>query len=89
MRRVRDTSAQAGLDARARARNVRACFVATLPLDAQRVLLIDDVRTTGATFAAAREALREAGALAVVALALAGADDDEELSASRARSAGS
>ena len=43
-----------------RAENVRGAFVAK-PIRG-RVLLIDDVRTTGATLAACSEALREAGA---------------------------
>ena len=40
----------------------------------RRVLVIDDVRTTGATFADAARALRDAGAHEVHVIALAGAD---------------
>ena len=74
LRRIRDTPAQAGLDAGARSRSIRGCFSASLRRPA-RVLLVDDVRTTGATFAEASLALRAGGALAVQARALAGADE--------------
>jgi predicted amidophosphoribosyltransferase len=42
---------------------------------AGRVLLVDDVHTTGATLSAAARVLRSAGADAVVAVTLARADD--------------
>lgn len=74
LRRVRDTPAQAGLGASDRASNVRGCFAARLRPGRTRVLVIDDVRTTGATFAEAARALREAGAIEVHVRALAGAD---------------
>ncbi|MCB9626378.1 MAG: ComF family protein [Sandaracinaceae bacterium] len=69
--RVRDTAPQAQLDAEGRERNVRGAFRAK-PLDGERVLLFDDVHTTGATLGAAREALFEAGASEVITLSLAG-----------------
>jgi len=67
--RVRDTATQAGLSLEARAANVRGAFRARAI--SGRALLLDDVRTTGATLAAAAEALRAAGAHEVVSLALA------------------
>lgn len=70
--RARDTRPQAGLDASDRALNVRACFRARRL--AGRVLLIDDVKTTGSTLAQASEALRSAGAQEVFVLTLAVAD---------------
>ena len=71
--RVRATPPQVGLDARARGRNLRGAF-AVAGWSPSRVLLVDDVTTTGATFETAAAALRRAGAEAVYALALARED---------------
>jgi len=73
LRRLRDTPPQAGLDAAGRLKNVRGAFVA-LRAPAARVLLVDDVRTTGATLAECAEALTIAGAERVLTLVLAGAE---------------
>lgn len=75
LRRVRCTADQAGLSRALRRQNVRAAFaVRTSSLPAARVLLIDDVRTTGATLGEAARALLEAGCAEVWTLALARAD---------------
>lgn len=73
--RLRDTQAQSSLPRHARLRNLQAAF-AVEPLRAaglagQRVVLIDDVLTTGATLDAAAQALRTAGAAHITALVLA------------------
>ncbi len=75
-RRRRATSAQAGLTNAARRANVQGAF-AVSKKDAvrdMRVLLIDDVMTTGATASACARALKRAGARQVVLLAVARVD---------------
>ncbi|MGD0680024.1 MAG: ComF family protein [Polyangiaceae bacterium] len=59
-----DTQPQTKLDREARARNVADAFVTDTPdrFRGRRVLLIDDVRTTGATLEACTRVLRYAGA---------------------------
>lgn len=63
--RVRETRPQVGLTAAARQRNIRAAFACTVPrsqLSGRRILLIDDVCTTGATLAAGVKIFRRKGA---------------------------
>jgi ComF family protein len=70
--RVKSTVPQVGLGARERRDNVRGAFhCADGRLKEQRVLLIDDVCTTGATLEACSLALRESGVSAVWGLVLA------------------
>jgi len=70
--RVRATPPQQG-NVEARRRNVRDAFRAheAAPIEGRRLLLVDDVFTTGATANACAHALIEAGALGVGVLTLA------------------
>jgi ComF family protein len=71
--RVRHTGAQADLPRRLRLTNpVGAFAVGAEPCSGKRVVLLDDVVTTGATMSAARRTLLDAGAREVVCLAIAG-----------------
>lgn len=74
--RRRNTPPQArSVDAEARKRNVADAFIADRRrVEGRRVLLIDDVMTTGATLDACARALREAGAASVWALTFARED---------------
>jgi len=71
LQRVRHTAPQVGLGPEERHDNVRGAFAATDAVHGRRVLLIDDVLTTGATMRAAAEALLAAGAASVSAYCLA------------------
>ncbi len=70
-RRVRDTPSQVGRDREARRLNVEGAFAVSAGVRGARVLLIDDVVTTGATLGALRAACLDAGAESVGAAALA------------------
>lgn len=73
VRRVRDTQTQTHLTASERASNVRAAFSVARADGAfgRRVLLVDDVMTTGATVNECSRALKEAGAREVLVVTLA------------------
>jgi ComF family protein len=70
-RRHKPTSAQSDLPASARNKNVHNAFSAIRPLDGLRVLLIDDVMTTGATLNELARTLKKAGAERVEARVIA------------------
>ena len=71
--RVRPTPTQAGLSNSARRQNVARAF-RSQSVEGKRILLIDDVMTTGATAAACALALKQAGARRVALLTVARVD---------------
>lgn len=70
-RRVRDTPPQAGLDLKARRRNLRGAFACDLDLSGQCVALLDDVMTSGASLDELARVIRKAGAADVSAWVVA------------------
>jgi ComF family protein len=74
VRRRRSTPMQNELPFDDRRDNVRGAFVASRGAAGRRILLVDDVTTTGATLAECRRVLVEAGASAVYAAVVARAD---------------
>ena len=81
--RIRRTAPQTDLEASARRQNVRGAFVLNplfFPrqrrrwLEGRQVVLVDDVRTTGATLEACARVLKSAGAKEIRALTVARAD---------------
>jgi len=76
LRRKRSTATQAGLASAGRRRNVAGAFVlkSNQNLAGKKILLIDDVMTTGATASACASVLKRGGATSVSLLTLARVD---------------
>jgi ComF family protein len=91
LRRLRSTSAQAGLSNTSRRRNVAGAFACrrgaawARKIKSKRLLLVDDVMTTGSTAAACALALKRAGAARVALLTVARVD--RRMDSSRAAAA--
>ncbi len=83
--RVRHTAPQVGLDIKSRWKNLKGAFEADHLVTDQRIAVIDDVMTTGATLDAAARALKQSGAARVVAWVVARADRRTAQSASTER----
>lgn len=79
LRKVRDNPPQSGLDsAEERWKNTRDVYEAAGSSSGKRILLVDDICTTGSTLCSAAGALREAGAAEVVCAAVAFPRPEEE-----------
>jgi len=78
--RCRETRSQVGLTVAERMENVSGAFLGEAALvSGEKVLLMDDVTTTGATLLACTTALLDAGARSVFALTLARASTYHDL----------
>ena len=79
--RIRRTKDQTGLNRQRRTDNMRGAFVANVDFNfrGKRIMLVDDVTTSGATAGEAARILKEAGTreIQLAVLSLAGHDSDE------------
>ncbi|MDH5712232.1 MAG: ComF family protein, partial [Gammaproteobacteria bacterium] len=71
VKRIRDTSAQAGLDAKARRKNIRGAFEVIQSMPYRHVVIVDDVVTTGSTVNELSRVLKKAGVEKITVLSLA------------------
>jgi ComF family protein len=73
LRRIRWTNPQTGLSATERERNIRGAFAVAAPdrLEGKRLLLVDDVYTTGSTVSECAKTLRQSGAKEVRVITVA------------------
>ena len=70
--RIKATAPQYGLAPDKRRSNVRGCFAVQGDVRGKKILLVDDILTTGATLDEAAKNLKQAGAKSVYALTLCG-----------------
>lgn len=70
--RIKATAPQYGLAPDKRRSNVRGCFKVQGDVRGAKILLVDDILTTGATLDEAAKTLKQAGAKSVYALTLCG-----------------
>lgn len=77
LKRTRNTAAQSGLSPEERKRNLKDAFEVTADVRGKRILLVDDIFTTGTTCHECAKVLLRAGAeqVAVCALSVAGIED--------------
>lgn len=80
IKRVRDTPSQTKLNAKERQANMHDAFEAAQTVQG-RILLVDDVLTTGATVAECADVLKAAGAQSVTVLTFARAGEKNDIAA--------
>ncbi len=71
LRKQTETPPQVGLPAKDRTKNLKGAFMATKQFNDKRVMLVDDVMTTGATANECSRQLLRSGAAEVVVMTLA------------------
>ncbi|TAK92361.1 MAG: ComF family protein [Burkholderiaceae bacterium] len=69
--KVRDTPPQVGLSRKDRLKNVRGAFACVGKVQGQRIAVVDDVMTSGATLAEIARTLKHAGAASVINIVIA------------------
>ncbi len=72
LRRIRRTKQQAKLSRSKRLKNLKNAFLAKGNLTGKRILLVDDVITTGSTICSCAEALKACGVAEIHAISIAG-----------------
>lgn len=70
LKKLRNTRPQMLLNREERLQNLKSCFEALPEVRNRKIILVDDVYTTGATFAECKQALLQSGAKKVFCLAL-------------------
>ncbi|MBQ3005475.1 MAG: ComF family protein [Clostridia bacterium] len=75
LRKKFSTKNQVGLTAKERAENLKGCFENTENIKGKTILLVDDVKTTGATLNECSKVLRKAGAKGIYCITFAMADE--------------
>jgi ComF family protein len=78
LRKIKTTERQAALSGTTRRNNLDNTFKANAQVSGQRILLVDDVMTTGATLAEASRAVHHAGGQVVGAAVLARVDQQDQ-----------
>ena len=76
--RHQHTAAQMTLPAKLRQKNIRGCFQVTQPVEGLKILIIEDIITTGSTIIEAAKTLKASGANAVTVLAIARASEHDK-----------